>query len=200
MPQNQRLRVWKGELKKTSGGLTKDMLMKNKRGKVVSKSKSEAAKNSDDNNLGSWLRSKGDKFEGDPKGLKKEVDKDKKEVAKKVHIPKKVVNKDAKKKVVNAVKVVKDAKKEVVNAVKKVARTLPKGIGPMKAGEEKSADVSVGNIIVKKSPDELKEAHKKKYLRTGKMMKKYGYTKERVIKALGPLPPGLTWVMLNQLG
>ena len=62
MPQNERLRVWKGELKKTSGGLTKGDLIKNKRGKVVSKKKSEAAKKNSENNLGSWLRSKGDQF------------------------------------------------------------------------------------------------------------------------------------------
>ena len=49
MPQNERLRVWRGELKKTSGGLTKAMLMKNKRGKIVSKRKSEAAKKNANN-------------------------------------------------------------------------------------------------------------------------------------------------------
>ena len=69
MPQKERLRVWKGELKKTSGGLTKNDLIKNKRGKIVSKKKSEAArKNKDANNLGQWLRSKGEKFLS--KGLK----------------------------------------------------------------------------------------------------------------------------------
>ena len=70
MPQNERLRVWKGELKKTSGGLTKDDLIKNKRGKIVSKRKSEAAKKNKDNNLGQWLRSKGEQFLS--KGLKAE--------------------------------------------------------------------------------------------------------------------------------
>ena len=44
----QRLRVWRGELKKTSGGLRKQDLMKNKRGKIVSRRKSEAAKKSKD--------------------------------------------------------------------------------------------------------------------------------------------------------
>ena len=32
MPQNERQRVWKWELKKTSGGLRKQDLTKNKRG------------------------------------------------------------------------------------------------------------------------------------------------------------------------
>ena len=69
MPQSERQRVWKGELKKTSGGLRKQDLIKNKRGKIVSKKKSESAKkNKDANNLGQWLRSKGDKFLS--KGLK----------------------------------------------------------------------------------------------------------------------------------
>ena len=69
MPQNERQRVWKGELKKTTGGLRKQDLIKNKRGKIVSKKKSEAArKNKDANNLGQWLRSKGEKFLS--KGLK----------------------------------------------------------------------------------------------------------------------------------
>ena len=63
MPQAERLRVWKGELKKTSGGLRKKDLMKNHRGKIVSKKKSEAAKKSKDkNNLAGWLRQKGDQF------------------------------------------------------------------------------------------------------------------------------------------
>ena len=62
MPQNERQRVWKGEIKKTSGGLTKAMLMKNSRGKIVSRKKSEAAKKNNENNLAGWLRKKGEKF------------------------------------------------------------------------------------------------------------------------------------------
>ena len=52
MPQTERMRVWKGELKKTTGGLRKQDLMKNKRGKIVSRKKSEAAKKNKENNLG----------------------------------------------------------------------------------------------------------------------------------------------------
>ena len=62
MPQNERQRVWKGELSKTSGGLTKKDLIKNKRGKIVSKKKSEAARKNKENNLGEWLRNKKDGF------------------------------------------------------------------------------------------------------------------------------------------
>ena len=53
----QRVEVWKGSRAKTSGGLTKADLIKNKRGKIVSKRKSTQA--SDQNNLGTWLRSAG---------------------------------------------------------------------------------------------------------------------------------------------
>ena len=41
---NERLRVWNGTLDKTSGGLTKNDLMKNKRGLIVSKRAHKAAK------------------------------------------------------------------------------------------------------------------------------------------------------------
>lgn len=40
---NERLRVWNGSLDKTSGGLTKADLMKNKRGLIVSKKAHKAA-------------------------------------------------------------------------------------------------------------------------------------------------------------
>ena len=57
----QRSQVWLGTRVKTSGGLTKSMLVKNKRGKLVSKKKSEQA--SSQNNLGSWLRETGKKVD-----------------------------------------------------------------------------------------------------------------------------------------
>ena len=66
----QRLRVWRGELKKTSGGLTRDDLVKNSKGKSVSRRKSKQA--GEQNNLGVWLRSKGDKFGDKPKQPKAE--------------------------------------------------------------------------------------------------------------------------------
>ena len=75
MPQSERLRVWKGELKKTSGGLAKVDLVKNKRGRIVSKKKSGQASGS--NNLGQWLRKKGDTFQDRPQGVVTNKDKDK---------------------------------------------------------------------------------------------------------------------------
>ena len=59
MSTNQRLEVWRGTRAKTSGGLTKNDLVKNKRGKIVSKKKSSQA--GSQNNLGHWLREKGKK-------------------------------------------------------------------------------------------------------------------------------------------
>ena len=56
----QRSEVWRGVRAKTSGGLIKADLKKNKRGKIVSKKKSEQASNQ--NNLGSLLRKKGTKM------------------------------------------------------------------------------------------------------------------------------------------
>lgn len=70
MPSSkQRIEVWRGQRKRTSGGLTKDMLTKNKRGKIVSKKKSNQA--SDQNNLGGFLRKKGLKVPKDEMLYKK---------------------------------------------------------------------------------------------------------------------------------
>ena len=59
MSSRQRLEVWTGTRKKTSGGLTKKDLIKNKRGKIVSKRKSVQAHAQ--NNLKGYLRPKGEK-------------------------------------------------------------------------------------------------------------------------------------------
>lgn len=60
MPSSkQRQEVWSGLRARTSGGLTKADLVKNKRGKLVSRKKSGQA--SSQNNLGAWLRDRGAK-------------------------------------------------------------------------------------------------------------------------------------------
>ena len=70
MPSSkQRLEVWNGTRKRTSGGLTRDMLVKNKRGKIVSLKKSTQA--SDKNNLGDFLREAGTKVSKDKMLYKK---------------------------------------------------------------------------------------------------------------------------------
>ena len=156
MPQSERLRVWKGELLKTSGGLTIKDLMKNKRGKIVSKRKSQAAKENA-NNLGDWLRKKGDNFFS--KGITKDNVKKKGaapgpkpkklEVGKPVVVnppkpkKKKVVN-PPKKKVVNPPKVPK--KKAVVNAPPKIKRSDPIKPGD-KVSSKRKSNISVANIV-----------------------------------------------------
>ena len=62
MGQKERLRVWKGELRRTAGGLKKSDLAKNKRGKIVSLKKSQSSRK--ENNLKDWLRTPGQSFAG----------------------------------------------------------------------------------------------------------------------------------------
>ena len=163
MPQRERLRVWRGELRKTAGGLTKKDLMRNARGKIVSRKKSSGATN--DNNLGKWLRSAGDSFGGKledaglplpkPKGQgknKKPVKAPKPQVDRKIKKPaapkpKKVVPKPKPKKVV--------PKKVVPKPKKKFAKPAPlKPRSPVKAGQIKNYQkISVGNIVVEKKVD-----------------------------------------------
>jgi len=65
-----RVRVWAGEIKRTRGGLTKDDLVRNKKGKIVSRRRSAAAKAS--SNLGAHLRKKGQGFARKPEPKKPE--------------------------------------------------------------------------------------------------------------------------------
>ncbi len=65
----QRRLVWAGKLRKTTGGLTRDDLMLNRTGRIVSKRKSQAA--SKVNNLGTWLRVSGQGFSSVPANAKK---------------------------------------------------------------------------------------------------------------------------------
>ena len=191
MPQNERLRVWNEKLKKTSGGLTKKDLMKNKRGKIVSRKKSEGAKkNKDKNNLGNWLRSKGEKFlskgvtaenilrKGKPgrKAFKKEKGEEEIPEEKQSEVktkPKKVAPKKVAKKVAP-----KKAPK-VVKAPPKITKTAP-----LQAGQEKDfTKVSVGNIITKEMKD---------YKELVDFYHGQGESKETLFKEMGKPPPGYT--------
>jgi hypothetical protein len=153
MPQKERLRVYLGELKKTSGGLTRDDLVKNKRGKIVSRKKSGQAVG-DANNLGSWLRGKGDQFKGKPKGYKEqeENDADDEKLAE-VSKPKKQKKVAApKKKKVAVPKKKKAAVIDLTDSPVKAAKPKPKKkkLEPMKPGEKKDlSKVSIGNIIAR---------------------------------------------------
>ena len=169
MPSSkQRLEVWRGTRKKTSGGLTKDMLTKNKRGKIVSKKKSEQA--FDQNNLGSFLREQGKKVPKDEmlrkKGAKKppaEEAKQPKSKAKQAPkaAPKAVPKKKAVQKVV-APKVTKSSKPAPTKpkAKSKIVRSKAKGrlqgkINPLtkqaydkrnKQGYVRDAKISLDNV------------------------------------------------------
>ena len=173
MPSSkQRLEVWRGTRKKTSGGLTKDMLTKNKRGKIVSKKKSEQA--FDQNNLGSFLREQGKKVPKDEmlrkKGAKKPPAEEAKPKATKPKskakqapkaAPKAVPKKKAVQKVV-APKVTKSSKPAPTKpkAKTKVVRSKPKArlkgkINPLtkqaydkrnKQGYVRDAKISLDNV------------------------------------------------------
>ena len=141
MPQKQRLRVWNGDLKKTSGGLTKKDLIKNKRGKIVSKKKNSQA--TGENNLGKWLRKTGDTFESVPQGAESKKEKQ----VQPSHVKKEAAAKKAPK-----------APKPMVykpkpKPPKQAPKPKRKRAEPMKAGEKKDlSKISVGNIHVEKDP------------------------------------------------
>ena len=127
MPKmSQRLRVWRGEIRRTTGGLTRDDLMKNKNGKVVSKRKSLSATKA--NNLGKWIRAKGDAF-GKPKAYPKKAKKEEAvDLTKDVKVP---LAPPRKKKLSSKLTVVsKKLKKEATKA----ARKYEKAERPKKKG------------------------------------------------------------------
>ena len=130
MPQSQRMRVYKGELKKTSGGLTKRDLVKNKRGKVVSRKKSSQAEGA--NNLGNWLRKKGDRYSGVPGWVSKQ---DKDQMLVKVKSPKPMVH--------------KPKPKPQVHKAPRRKRSPVKAGQKITSGKLGSSEISVSNILSK---------------------------------------------------
>ena len=160
----QRTQVWHGLLAKTTGGLTKKDLIKNKRGKIVSRKKSSQAASA--NNLGSWLRDAGksvpkDKLlrrRGDlaepPKAKKPAAAAAKKPVAA-AKKPKQVKKAPAPKKVVKKKPV---PKKKPAAVKKKPKKAVQKNINPL-TGEAKNmsglgffsgGNVDTDNIVVGK--------------------------------------------------
>ena len=189
MPQNERLRVWKGELKKTSGGLRKQDLMKNKRGKIVSKKKSEAAKKNKENNLGQWLRSKGDQFLS--KGLKQENIIRKNKAGRKAFKKKAEEVPEEKQSEVPETKQKKAQPKKKVQPKKKAPPKIEK-VAPMAAGEKKEMQkISVGNIIGK---GKSSLTAKQKWIKKAKFYKKK-LKKDLAwgTKKLGAKPEGVFW-------
>jgi hypothetical protein len=202
MPQAERMRVWRDEIKKTSGGLRKQDLMKNSRGKIVSKKKSAAAKkNKDKNNLAGWLRQKGDQFLS--KGVTAE------HVVRKARRKKKlgklslpggtvepkpkpvVVKPKPKPKPKPVVQKPKPKPKPVVQKPKPKPKPKPKKssgpkitkLEPIKPGEDKDlSKVSVGNIL----PEVDKYMkHVSGLINT--------FSKEKIIEYIGQPPPGFKW-------
>ena len=160
MPQSQRMRVYKGELKKTSGGLTKKDLVKNKRGKVVSRKKSSQAEGA--NNLGNWLRKKGDRYSGVPGWVSKQ---DKDQMLVKVKSPKPMVHKPKPKPQVHKPKPKPQVHKPKPQVHKPQVLPKPKAQpprrkrSPVKAGQKitsgklGSSKISVSNIVVKSNKE-----------------------------------------------
>ena len=136
--REQRVRVWRGELKKTTGGLTKDDLVKNKKGKIVSRRKSRQA--AEQNNLGEWLRDKGDRFEDTPaaraaKGLPKpKVPKAKPKAPEPKPVrppPPKLASNPAREKLARRLKTAGvPVKPKVLKAKPKVLKAKPKALKP----------------------------------------------------------------------
>jgi hypothetical protein len=145
----QRRLVWSGKLRKTTGGLNRDDLMLNKSGRIVSKRKSQAA--SKVNNLGTWLRVRGQGFKEVPSNAKKgsngkdvkaQIKKEPKKVAKVA--PKKVAPKKVAKVAPKKVAPKKVARAKVAKAVKKIELKAQK----RKLGSKKT---TVAQILKKKA-------------------------------------------------
>ena len=178
MPSSsQRLEVWRGIRAKTSGGLTKADLVKNKRGKIVSKKKSSQA--FQQNNLGDFLRKKGKKVPKEEmlykKGQKKPQKKPsiaapKKPAAPKVQpaAPKKKVQPAAPKKQAAAA-----PKKKVAKKPLKKKATNPK-INPIT--KQPYAKKTSGGYVAKAAvhADNIKPKKKKKPAKTKKFVEAAG--------------------------
>ena len=155
----QRIKVWRGELAQTTGGLTKAMLTKNKRGKIVSRKKSRQAASS--NNLGTWLHDSGVAI---PKAKILRYKSSPPEGAKQAKEPKKAPKKAAPKpkpkpkKVAAKPKPVAPKPKKVATKPKKVAKKKKKAnINPLTdepykqksgLGMAAGADIDPDNIIL----------------------------------------------------
>ena len=179
---NQRQEVWNGVRKRTSGGLTKAQLTKNKRGKIVSKRKSDQA--AKQNNLGAWLRetgktvSKAEMLRAKNKPPPAVEEKPKPKPSKPKQAPKAAAAKVPKKKAVKkpvAPKIAKPKKPAPPKpkAKPKVVRKKPKAaaksnINPLtkqpydkknKQGYVVDAKISLDNVLKKKLKSKVKSAN-----------------------------------------
>ena len=153
----QRRLVWSGKMRKTTGGLRRDDLVLNRHGRIVSKRKSLAA--SKVNNLGNWLRDKGQKFGDKPAQAKKGSNGKPKKID---AAPKKVAPKPKPKKVKPKPKVVAPKPKpKVVKPKPKVV--VPKPKPKLKIPKKKKLDSKKTVNLLKKA-----EAGAAKNSRAGK--------------------------------
>ncbi len=153
----QRRLVWSGKLRKTTGGLTRDDLMLNRSGRIVSKRKSEAA--SKVNNLGTWLRVRGQGFKEVPSNAKKGSN-----------------GKDAK----NVV-----PKKEIKKEPKKVAKVAPKKVVPKKVAPKKVAPKQAPKVVKKIAPKAQKRKLGSKKTTVAQILKKKAEAKARANSKAG---------------
>ena len=150
----QRRLVWSGKLRRTTGGLTRDDLMLNRSGRIVSKKKSQAA--SKVNNLGTWLRVSGQGFKEVPSNAKKGTN-----------------GKGAKQSGSSASRsavkqsAAKPAAKKVAKVPKKVApkklvpkKVVPKKVAP-KAQKKKKLDSKKTAVVLKKKAEAKARANTK---------------------------------------
>ena len=154
---DQRTEVWKGNRLKTSGGLYLKDLIKNKRGKIVSRKKSGQARSG--NNLGKWLRAHNEKVgksemlrkgSAPPEGAKAAVAKPKPAAAKPKPKPKPAAPKPKPKAKPAAPKPAAQPR-----AVRRKRKKLPAGYNPItrqpyekksKSGYVATGDVNLDNI------------------------------------------------------
>jgi len=163
MGQKERLRVWKGELRRTAGGLKKSDLAKNKRGKIVSLKKSQSSRK--ENNLKDWLRTPGQSFAGKLKNAGKPLPakKGKSKLNPPKPKPKLKPQPPQKKKKASPKKAVKKAPVKKAPVKKAPVKKAPVKKAPVKkapvkkvktpavAGQHKDLKkVTIGNILVKK--------------------------------------------------
>ena len=138
--------MWKGELRRTAGGLKKSDLAKNKRGKIVSLKKSQSSRK--ENNLKDWLRTPGQSFAGKLKNAGKPLPA--KKGKSKLNPPKpkpKLKPQPPQKKKKASPKKAPVKKAPVKKAPVKKVKT------PGVAGQHKDlSKVTIGNILVKKKP------------------------------------------------
>ena len=157
MSSTQRLAVWNGERERTTGGLRRSDLVKNRHGRLVSKKKSAIARKL--NNLGKYLAGTR-KTKSSPKKVKKAPEKaDEKKEEKKPERHKKKPTK-------------RRQKLDLVTKMTQDPEVKAKRKKILKRKTQVSSEVDVANII-----PEIPKEEKRVTRRTGRRRKKVDYSK-----------------------